>query len=102
MATMISRTVLTHTPERARRATIRIETDNSVYVGRIWVSDAKQRVSDVLAEDRQFLSLTEVKVNGGDQVEAYMAVNKSFIRTLRFLDEGTPAEAAPRPRAHPC
>jgi hypothetical protein len=48
----------------------------------------QRRVADVLADDRQFLSLTEVRVNGGDQLEAYMAVNKSFIRTLRILDEG--------------
>ena len=56
----------------------------------------------MLADDRQFLSLTEVRVNDGDQVEAYMAVNKSFIRTLRILDEGAPAEATARPRAQAC
>jgi uncharacterized protein DUF6812 len=104
MATMIGRRVdgLTRSPERSRRATIRVETDGGVYVGRIWVPDAQHRVSDVLADDRQFLSLTDVRVNDGDQVEAYMAVNKTFIRTLRILDEGTPAEASRRVRAEAC
>ena len=80
--------VLTYTPERSRFATIRVETDGGIYVGRIYVPDTNRRVSDVLADDRQFLSLTDVRVNDGEQVEAYMAVNKSFVRTLRILDEG--------------
>jgi hypothetical protein len=80
--------VLTYTPERSRFATIRVETDGGIYVGRIYVPDTNRRVSDVLADDRQFLSLTDVRVNDGEHVEAYMAVNKSFVRTLRILDEG--------------
>jgi hypothetical protein len=98
MATMTSRKagILTYAPERSERsrwATIRVETDGGVYVGRICVPEARLRVSDVLADDRQFLSLTDVHVNDGEEKEAFMAVNKSFIRTLRILDEGT-AEAA--------
>lgn len=79
--------VLAYTPDRSRWATVRVETDGGVYVGRICVPDTK-RVSDVLADDRQFLSLTEVRVNDGERVEGYMAINKSFVRTLRILDEG--------------
>jgi hypothetical protein len=80
--------VLAYTPDRSRWATVRVETDGAVYVGRIYVPDTKQRVSDVLADDRQFLSLAEVRVNDGERVEDYMAINKSFVRTLRILDEG--------------
>jgi hypothetical protein len=29
-----------------------------------------------------------VRVNDGEHVEAFMAVNKRFVRTLRILDEG--------------
>ncbi|HET6897995.1 MAG TPA: hypothetical protein VFK70_06600 [Vicinamibacteria bacterium] len=74
--------------DRSRWATVRVETDGGTYVGRIYVPDTNRRVSDVLADDRQFLSLTDVRVNDSEQVEAYMAVNKSFVRTLRILDEG--------------
>jgi len=93
MATLMTRKVdvLGHTAERARWATIRVETDGGVYVGRMCVPHAHLRVSDVLADDRQFLSLTDVRVNESDQAEAFMAVNKSFIRTLRILDEGAVA-----------
>ena len=88
--TMVGRRadVLGYLPDRSRWATVRVETDGGVYVGRIYVPDTKQRVSDVLADDRQFLSLTEVRVNDGERVENYMAINKSFVRTLRILDEG--------------
>jgi len=90
MATMIGRSTstMTHTAARSRRATVRIETDGCVYVGQLQVASTMHRVSDLLADDRQFLSLTDVRVNDGDQAEAYMALNKSFIRTLRVLDEG--------------
>jgi len=74
----------------ARWATVRVETDNGVYVGRLYVADAKTRVSDVLSDDRQFLSLADVSMNDGQDLESFMAVNKHFIRTLRILDEGVP------------
>ena len=83
---------LAYTPERSRWATVRVETDGGIYVGRIYVPDTRQRVSDVLADDRQFLSLTDVRVNDGEHVEAYMAINKSFVRTLRILDEDALAD----------
>jgi len=74
----------------ARWATVRVETDNGVYVGRLYVADASTRVSDVLSDDRQFLSLKDVSMNDGPYTESFMAVNKHFIRTLRILDEGVP------------
>jgi hypothetical protein len=73
---------------KARWATVRVETDNGVYVGRLYVADARKRVSDVLSDDRQFLSLADVSMNDGEHLESFMAVNKQFIRTLRILDEG--------------
>jgi hypothetical protein len=90
MATMSANRADTpsYTSPQSRFATVRVETDGGVYVGRICVPAARLRVSDVLADDRQFLSLTDVRVNDGEQPEAFMAVNKSFVRTVRILDEG--------------
>lgn len=78
--------VLTYVPERSRSVLVRVETDGGVYVGRLSVPKSRLRVADVLADDRQFLSLTDVLVNGGGAPEAFMAVNKTFVRTLRVLD----------------
>jgi hypothetical protein len=92
--TMVGRRpdVLAYAAEQSRRATVRVETDGGVYVGRIYVADDEHRVSDVLADGRQFLSLTDVRVNDSEHVEEYMAINKSFVRTLRILDEGVFAD----------
>ena len=73
---------------RARWATVKVETDTAIYVGRLYVPETKKRVSDVLSDERQFLSLTDVSVNHTPGVEPFVAVNKSYVRTLRVLHEG--------------
>ena len=73
---------------RARWATVKIETDTAIYVGRLYVPETKKRVSDVLSDERQFLSLTEVTTNHNNEVEPFVAVNKNCVRTLRVLHEG--------------
>jgi hypothetical protein len=73
---------------RARWATVRIETDNATYVGRVYVPETKKRLSDVLCDDRAFINLTEVSINDGEGTESFIAVNKRYIKTVRVLDEG--------------
>jgi hypothetical protein len=73
---------------RARWATVKIETDTAIYVGRLYVPETKKRVSDVLSDERQFLSLTDVSVNHTPGIEPFVAINKSYVRTLRVLHEG--------------
>ncbi len=79
---------------RARWATVQIETEKAVYTGRIYIPESKRRLSDVLTDDRPFVNLTEVSMNGTDQVEPYLAINKRFIKIVRVLDDGVP-EAVP-------
>ena len=73
---------------RARWATVKVETDTAIYVGRLYVPETKKRVSDVLSDERQFLSLTDVSVNHTPGIEPFVAINKSYVRTLRVLHEG--------------
>src|SRR5688500_6710248 len=80
--------------QRARWATVRIETEGTVYVGRIYVPETKKRLSDVLCDDRPFLNLTEVSIGDSDTVEPYVAVNKSFIKSVRVLHEEETEPAA--------
>lgn len=79
-----------YNPVRARWATVRVETEGGTYVGRMYVPETKKRVSDVLSDDRQFISLTEVSVNDSSHTESFMAINKLYIRTIRILHEGLP------------
>ena len=75
---------------RARWATVRIETDNATYVGRVFVPESKKRLSDVLCDERPFLSMTEVTINDSVHVEPFVALNKQFVKTVRVLQEGDP------------
>ena len=74
-------------------ATVHIETDTAVYVGRVLVASPRKRFSQVLRDDRPFLFMTEVSINDSDSVEPLVAVNKTLIRRTRVLREG----AAPSP-----
>jgi hypothetical protein len=73
---------------RARWSTVRVETEGAVYVGRVYVPETKKRLSDVLCDDRPFVSMTEVSIDDGETIEPYVAVNKHFIKTVRVLHEG--------------
>ena len=73
---------------RARWSKVRVEVDDIVYDGQLYVPDGKRRVSDVLSDERPFLNLIEVSINGKTPRERFVAINKRYIRTLRILDEG--------------
>ena len=100
MATMVATTerrpAAVNYAARARWATVKIETDTAIYVGRLYVPETKKRVSDVLSDERQFLSLTEVTVNHTSEVEPFVAINKNYVRTLRVVHEGDVEPVAPR------
>jgi hypothetical protein len=99
MATMLEvrrpEMTASYSPARARWATVRIETEGTVYVGRIFVPETKKRLSDVISDERMFLNLTQVSVNDSAAVEAFVALNKQYVKTIRVLNE---SEATPTAR----
>lgn len=82
---------------RARWATVRVETDGATYVGRVYVPETKRRLSDVLADERMFISMTEVSINDAEVVEPFIAVNKQYIRTIRVINDGEPVARLAQP-----
>jgi hypothetical protein len=84
-----------YSPDGARWATVRIETEGTVYVGRISLPETKKRLTDVISDERMFLNLTQVSINDSPAVEAFVALNKQYVRTIRVLNEG---EITPAPR----
>lgn len=88
MATLTDNRAGYYAAARAKWATIRIETEDAVYVGRVYVPETKKRLSDVLCEERPFLMVTEVSVNDSENVERFVAISKRYIKTVRVLDEG--------------
>ena len=79
---------------RARKSIVRIDTEDSVIVGTLYIPDGRRRVTDVLADERPFLNLTEVSINGASQIEPFVALNKQFIRMLRIVHEAAPRNVA--------
>jgi hypothetical protein len=77
---------------RASWPTVRIETDGATYEGQVCVPETKRRLTDALADDRPFLHLVQVSINGAVEREPFLALNKRFIRTVRIVDEGKRAE----------
>jgi hypothetical protein len=73
---------------RSRWTTVRIETARGVYEGRVFIPDGKKRLSEVLCDNRPFLNLAEATFDGSGVVEPYVAINKTFIQTVRVLHEG--------------
>jgi len=78
---------------------VRIETEGATYVGQIYVPETKRRLSDVLADSRPFLHLVNVSINGGSEQEPFIALNKTYIRTVRVVDEGKASELVLVPAA---
>jgi hypothetical protein len=84
---------------RPRWVTVRVETDGAVYVGRLHLPETRKLVSEMLSDERLFLNLTDVTINGDDAFrESYVAISKRHIRTVRLLGEcAARAESAGRP-----
>jgi hypothetical protein len=83
---------------KARWTTVRIETEGAVYVGRVYVPETKKRLSDVLCDDRPFLNMTDVSINDGDVIEPFVALNKTFVKSVRVLHEEDSLASANRAR----
>jgi len=88
MATQTATITRTNTGySQARWAVVRVETDGAVYVGRLFIPETKKRLSDVLSDDRPFLNMADVTINHTGAVEAFVAVNKAFVKNVRVLEE---------------
>ncbi|HWX25712.1 MAG TPA: hypothetical protein VN083_11740 [Vicinamibacteria bacterium] len=87
MATAMADHVTFGSVAPGRWARVQVETEGATYVGRIHVPGSKARLSDLLCDERPFVSLTEVSVNESETLEAFIAINKHSIRTVRILHE---------------
>jgi hypothetical protein len=99
--TMLERTLdrvrAPYAPGRARWAKVQIEAEQAVYVGRMYIPETRKRLSDVLSDERPFISLTEVSINDGAETEPFLAINKRYVLTVRVLDEGTSTSMTTEP-----
>ena len=63
-----------------------IKTLDSTYTGTIYLSRDQTRISDVMNDERQFVSLTDVESKDFASPKAYLAINKDLIELVEILE----------------
>ena len=63
-----------------------IKTVSSAYTGTIYLPKDHTRISDVMNDERQFISLTNVESKDFASPKAYLAINKDLIELVEILD----------------
>ena len=63
-----------------------IKTVDSAYTGTIYLPKDHTRISDVMNDERQFISLTNVESKDFASPKAYVAINKDLIELVEILD----------------
>jgi hypothetical protein len=63
-----------------------IKTVDSTYTGTIYLPKEQTRISDVMNDERQFISMTDVDSKDFASPKAYLAINKDLIELVEILD----------------
>ena len=63
-----------------------IKTVDSTYTGTIYLPKDQNRISDLMNDERQFISMTDVESKDFSAPKAYLAVNKDLIELVEILD----------------
>ena len=62
-----------------------IKTVNSTYTGTIYLPLDHTRISDLMNDERQFISLTDVDSKDFASPKPYLAINKDLIELVEVL-----------------
>jgi hypothetical protein len=63
-----------------------IKTVDSAYTGTIYLPKEQTRISDVMNDERQFISMTDVDSKDFASPKAYLAINKDLIELVEILN----------------
>jgi hypothetical protein len=69
-----------------------IKTIDSAYTGTVYLPADQTRFSDVLNDERQFISMTDVESKDFASPKAYLAINKDLIELVEILEPDTGQE----------
>ncbi|MFQ5580322.1 MAG: hypothetical protein ACE5FZ_06895 [Nitrospiria bacterium] len=68
---------------KLKRVKIQVRTLRASYEGYITIPQMRKRISDVLnEEDRRFINMTDVFVDGKEEPISFVSVNKSMIESI--------------------
>ena len=63
-----------------------VKTVDSAYTGFIYLPADQSRFSDVINDERQFISMTEVESKDFANPKSYLAINKDLIELVEILE----------------
>jgi len=69
-----------------RKVRVWIKTVDSAYTGTLYLPQDYNRISDVMNDERQFVSLTEVESKDFASPKAYLAINKDLSDLVEVLE----------------
>ncbi len=73
------------TSPQYRKVRAWIKTVDSTYTGTIYLPPDQTRFSDVMNDERQFISLTDVESKEFASPKSYLAINKDLIELIELL-----------------
>ena len=69
-----------------------VKTIDSAYTGTVYLPADETRFSDVLNDERQFISMTDVESKDFASPKVYLAINKDLIELVEILESETEQE----------
>ncbi len=72
-----------------KRVKIQVKTVRSIYEGYLTIPQIRKRVSDILnEEERLFINLTDVLVDGQVPLVPFVSLNKNMVESVSVIGEG--------------
>jgi len=66
-----------------KQVRVKVRTVNATYEGNLLIPPMRKRVSDVLnEEERTFINLTDVQIDGSKEIIPFVALNKEMIESI--------------------
>ena len=72
--------------DKYRKVRAWVKTVDSAYTGTVYLPADDTRFSDVLNDERQFISMTDVESKDFAQPKSYLAINKDLIELVEILE----------------
>ena len=74
--------------EKGKKIRVVVKTARSTYDGSFLIPSMRNRISDVLnEEERLFINLTDVTIDGGAKKVPFVSLNKNMIESMALVEK---------------
>ncbi len=71
---------------KMRRVKVWVKTTDSAYTGFIYLPGEGKRFSDIINDDRKFISITDVESKDFAMPKSFLVINKDLIELMEVLE----------------